>query len=106
MDMKARTTRILAVAGATILSGLLGTACFDSWCGGYVTCTSGMGGASSSSTGASSTTTGVMVGCVPSSTDAPKGDACGVFVDPANGVDSNPGTIAMPKKTLGNAVSA
>lgn len=45
-----------------------------------------------------------MPGCVPTLTDAPLGDACGVFVDPLNGLDSGAGTITAPQKTLAAAL--
>ena len=65
--------------------------------------TGASGSSGAAPTGSSST--GIDPGCVPTETTGPKDDTCGIFVDPLGGSDENPGTIASPKKTLGNAVS-
>lgn len=100
----------------TLGGAALGSAgCQESWCDGYVACTetgsSGMGGSSTSSSASSTSTmmtsssTGVVMDCVPTLTQGPKDDTCGVFVDPLAGSDGSDGTMAAPMKTLTAAIA-
>lgn len=106
---------LLGLGGAA-----LGTGCVfnETYCeaegkGTPYCATGGAGGATSSAstlssstsmTTGSSSSTGVVMDCIPTLGKGPKDDTCGVFVDPANGLDAAAGTMTAPQRTLAAAL--
>jgi hypothetical protein len=79
--------------------------CDSATCSDYATC-----GATGPSDGGSDSSVVAPPGCdltkAPKDSPACIDDSVGLFVDATSGADSNPGTKAAPKKTVGAAVAA
>ncbi len=97
---KWRVTALGALAALSTCGG-----CFDlgSDCEFLKAC-NGVGG--TGGTGGTGGGTTISPSCMPSNSDAPVDDACGVFVSSSKGSDANAGTKAEPFATLGKAIAA
>ena len=109
-----RNARWLVVASWAAATGTIalhaGCTNIDTDCEINLNCPSGPSGSSGSSTSSASSSSGTggapSTVCVPSMTDQPVDETCGVFVAQSKGLDTNVGTKNKPFKTIGAAVAS